>query len=404
MTSPDRQPTARRKQSSLGRTQSGLGLGRILGVPVEISWFTLLILGMIAMNAYSASVRSQRSASVSLVIALAFVVGYAVSILIHELGHTIAAHRFKIGVIRIRLVAWGGLAELKQSPKTPMSAFVVAFAGPAGSALCAVSFWGLAGVLEVHNPDLAQPMTFLAVANLAMTVLNLLPGNPLDGGRVVAAVVWGATGRRSFGEQAVQVTGILAAGVMLVGGIAGMRGLIELPVEPLWGIYIAALLYMGSRSTGGDDDDKNAQPMALLASQRLSFSEPLVGRGAVAANVAQPFVALVPPAAEAGEVVAAFPGYGSVCIIDERSHPIGVADLGVVAHFLAEGALERSAEIGSVAAPVSLFGIATPSESAIDVELRRQSTPSGRCIVMQGGRPVALISESSIQAALGRIG
>lgn len=78
------------KQSSLGRTQSGLGLGRILGVPVEISWFTLLILGMIAMNVYSASVRSQRSASLSLVIVLAFVVGYAVSILIHELGHTIS--------------------------------------------------------------------------------------------------------------------------------------------------------------------------------------------------------------------------------------------------------------------------------------------------------------------------
>jgi Zn-dependent protease len=247
---------ATRPSESAADGRSGIPLGRVVGVPVEMSWVTLLVIAFVGLNAYFAGQTGLRhDVAAGIASAVVFILGYIASILVHELGHTIAAHRFGIGVRRIRLVAWGGLAELDSVPSKPTAALVVAGAGPAGSALCAGVFATLAAVVPYGSP-LDIPFQFLAYANAAMTVLNLVPGNPLDGGRVVAALVWGITGSRRDGEAAARAIGAASAVILLVLGWAAYSGRIDLPISPIWLVYLGAILFHVRRNAVRVDADR----------------------------------------------------------------------------------------------------------------------------------------------------
>ena len=126
--------------------------------------------------------------------------------LAHELGHCLVAMKLNIPVRRLRLFLLGGLSEVGRTPRQPSQEGWVAAAGPAVSLLLAVVFG--AGILLVPG---AGPVRLLviecAVANAAVAVFNLLPGLPLDGGRMLRAGVWAVTGKRRFGTRAAVVGG-----------------------------------------------------------------------------------------------------------------------------------------------------------------------------------------------------
>ena len=114
------------------------------------------------------------------------------SVLLHELGHSVVALRYKIPVRRITLFIFGGVAQIATEPPSPTAEFWIAVAGPVVSAGLAVAFYGVEPVAPPASAPLALAK-YLAYINGALVLFNLIPGFPLDGGRIFRAIVWGVT-------------------------------------------------------------------------------------------------------------------------------------------------------------------------------------------------------------------
>lgn len=175
--------------------RQGISLGCILGIPigVDYSWFLafVLITWMLAVNYYPAEFNNWSAAEYWLVAAVTAIMLF-VSVLLHELGHAVIAMRYKIPVRRITLFIFGGVAQIGVEPPSASAEFWIALAGPAVSLALAVIFGLLQLVLTGITPLLALAK-YLAYINGMLVLFNLIPGFPLDGGRVLRAIVWGIT-------------------------------------------------------------------------------------------------------------------------------------------------------------------------------------------------------------------
>jgi Zn-dependent protease len=170
-------------------------LGRILGIPIglDFSWFLIfaLLTWTLAASYYPAQFQSWPAAQYWIVGALTAVLMFA-SVLLHELGHSVVAMRYKIPVRSITLFIFGGVAQIGAEPPSARAEFWIALAGPAVSFGLAVFFTLLQAVSGIFSPLLAL-VTYLAYINGMLALFNLIPGFPLDGGRIFRAIVWGVT-------------------------------------------------------------------------------------------------------------------------------------------------------------------------------------------------------------------
>jgi Zn-dependent protease len=174
----------------------GIPLGKILNIPVNVdySWFLIFILltWSLAISYYPSEFRNWPSAWYWILGAITTVMLF-VSVLLHELGHSIVALQYKIPVRNITLFIFGGVAQITSEPPTAMSEFWIAIAGPAVSFLLAGIFSLLEWAVSSLTPLFAL-MKYLAYINGTLGLFNLIPGFPLDGGRVFRAIVWGTSG------------------------------------------------------------------------------------------------------------------------------------------------------------------------------------------------------------------
>ncbi|MGW5257284.1 site-2 protease family protein [Streptomyces sp. NPDC004012] len=195
----------------------GILMGRPFGVPVYVapSWFLVAALITWVFGGQLDRVLPQLGATRYLV-SLFFAVAFYASVLVHELAHTVAALRFKLPVRRIQLQFFGGVSEIQKEAETPGREFVLAFVGPLLSLV-------LAGIFYLAMKPV-QPGTVpgvllagLMISNLIVAAFNLLPGLPLDGGRMLRAVVWKITGRPMSGTVAAAWVGRALAIAVLIG-------------------------------------------------------------------------------------------------------------------------------------------------------------------------------------------
>ncbi|QER86112.1 site-2 protease family protein [Streptomyces tendae] len=199
------------------RRRGGLLMGRPFGVPVYVapSWFLVAILITWVFGGQIDRVLPELGAA-SYLVSLFFAVAFYASVLVHELAHTVAALRFKLPVRRIQLQFFGGVSEIEKEAETPGREFVLAFVGPLLSLVLSGLFY-LA--LQAVDPS-SVPGVLLAglmVSNLIVAVFNLLPGLPLDGGRMLRAVVWAITGKPMTGTVAAAWVGRALAVSVLIG-------------------------------------------------------------------------------------------------------------------------------------------------------------------------------------------
>ncbi|MFI1538077.1 site-2 protease family protein [Streptomyces anandii] len=195
----------------------GLLMGRPFGVPVYVapSWFLVAALITWVFGGQLDRVLPELGAARYLV-ALFFAVAFYGSVLVHELAHTIAAIRFKLPVRRIQLQFFGGVSEIEKEAETPGREFVLAFVGPLLSlALAGVFYLALLPVQRGTVPGVL--LAGLMISNLIVAVFNLLPGLPLDGGRMLRAVVWKITGKPMSGTVAAAWVGRALAVSVLIG-------------------------------------------------------------------------------------------------------------------------------------------------------------------------------------------
>jgi Zn-dependent protease len=177
-------------------TRHNIPLGRILGIPIglDYSWFVIfaLITWMLAGSYYPAEFKDWPAQLYWLMGAVTALMLFA-SVLLHELGHSVVALRYSIPVRSITLFLFGGVAQIGAEPPTAIAELLIAIAGPLVSLALAALFFVVQPLVAGIEPLLGLAK-YLAYINLALVLFNLIPGYPLDGGRVFRAIVWSITG------------------------------------------------------------------------------------------------------------------------------------------------------------------------------------------------------------------
>jgi Zn-dependent protease len=211
-------------------------LGKILNIPIglDYSWFLIfaLITWTLATSYFPAEFKNWPLMEYWLVGGITAIMLF-VSVLLHELGHSVIALHYKISVERITLFIFGGIAQIGSEPPNAASEFWIAIAGPIVSFLLAGLFFGLELVIKSIAPVFALAK-YLAYINGTLALFNLIPGFPLDGGRIFRALVWGIS--RSYHRATAIAAGlgqVIAFLFILVGVWMLFSG------NPIGGIWIA---------------------------------------------------------------------------------------------------------------------------------------------------------------------
>ncbi len=218
--------------------RASLRLGRVLGIPVEInaSWLAAFFLLTIVLARQFGESNLGWPVAQSWLLAMLMVVLFFMSVLAHELSHSVLAQWRGIPVLGITLFIFGGVSRLAREPDRPLLEFGVAVVGPLTSMVLAAIFGGLWYLLGTGDSALEVVLFLLAWSNLSLGVFNILPGYPLDGGRVLRALVWAITGSYRKGTR------VAARSGQAIGGLAMSVGLaLGIFVNPLDGVWIAVI-------------------------------------------------------------------------------------------------------------------------------------------------------------------
>jgi Zn-dependent protease len=161
-------------------------IGTVAGIPlrIHVSWVVVLFLVASSLSLSLAPTAGTFAPVVGLLTATAFFS----ALVAHELGHALVARRAGVGVSSITLFVFGGVASLDSEPQRPRDELAIAIAGPLVSVFIAVVAFALS--LLALPPIVAEPLRWLARVNAGVAVFNLLPGFPLDGGRVLRGILW----------------------------------------------------------------------------------------------------------------------------------------------------------------------------------------------------------------------
>jgi Zn-dependent protease/CBS domain-containing protein len=229
---------------------ASLRLGRIAGIPIGASWSVLLIALLIAWPLAGTLLPDQAPGLAAATYWLAGAVGaglFLASLLAHELGHAVVARRAGLRVRGITLWLLGGVAQLEDEPASPRDELRVAIVGPAVSLALAVGF-GLAAVALgiIGSSTVAVVVAgWLAVANAALALFNLLPAAPLDGGRVLRGLLWRRHGDRARASLTATRAGQLVGGALIVYGLLGT--LTGWGIGTLWTVLVGWFLTTAAR-------------------------------------------------------------------------------------------------------------------------------------------------------------
>jgi Zn-dependent protease/predicted transcriptional regulator len=211
------------------------GLGRIRGVEIRLHAVCVLLLAWFAIHSFATG---GFGGKVEAIIFGVLVLG---CVLLHELGHVIAARLCGVGAKGVTIFPFGGVTQLSRVPNRPAKEIMIALAGPAVSALLAIVFGAWAALTAapsvftlLHTPG-GEMAGALASVNAALCLLNLLPAYPMDGGRIARYVL----GKRMDDARAIRVTAFAGQSLAVVIGFAGLFG------QPLL-VVVAVILFTGA--------------------------------------------------------------------------------------------------------------------------------------------------------------
>jgi len=348
---------------------------------VYISPYWFLIAGLFVI-VYARGLTQSVPGSLRYVVAAAFVVLLYASVLVHELSHSVVARAFGLPVRRILLYPLGGFSEIEREPPTPGREFLVSAAGPGISLALA----GAGYVVEaVANPGGVPGVLLgqLVAANLLVGIFNMLPGLPLDGGRLLRAVIWKVTGRPGPATVAAAWAGRGLAVALLVipVGILLATGNQDRVFDAIWLAMIAAFMWTGA-----------GQAMrATKVRERLpGLQAKLLARRAIAIPASLPLAEAIRRADEAQA--------RALVVVDHEDRPIAIVNEAAVMATPAQrrpwieaGSLARTLDPGLVL-PVDLSGMAL-------IEAVRRSPASEYLVVDSSGQVFGVLAASDLDHA-----
>jgi Zn-dependent protease len=298
----------RREQSNRG--QHGIIVARPFGIPVYISPYWFIIAGVFSII-YANDLSSTISGNTRYIVAAAFVVLLYASVLVHELSHSVVARAYGLPVRRIVLNPLGGVSEIEREAPTPGREFAVAGAGPALSLVLAAIGWGLVQVAPygVTGALIRQ----LMVANIIVGIFNLLPGLPLDGGRMLRAVIWKITKKPTTATIAAAWVGRgLALALLAIPFFSGRLAGGDI-VSMIWVVVIAAFMWTGA--TQSIKATRFRERLPALQARRLA-------RKAISVSASTPLAEAIRQADEAGA--------RAIVVVDHDSKPIAIVNEAAV--------------------------------------------------------------------------
>jgi Zn-dependent protease/CBS domain-containing protein len=361
-------------------------IGRLFGIDIELdyTWFVvfLIVAGLLATGWFSKHL-PQVSVGLRWLIGFATAVLFFVSVLLHELSHSLVAIRSGLKISGITLFLFGGVSKMTDEPRSAGVEFRMAIAGPAMSMLLAVVFLGLARLVRggPGGEVLATVLVWLGWMNGMLGVFNLLPGFPLDGGRVLRAGVWGATHDLTGSTRVASAFGQGLGFLMIVAGILLFIGR---DIGGLWLAFIGWFLVQAAQQSY----------------QQLLLRQALLGVPVSAVMTAQ--VEWVPAEATLEQVVhdhvmlhnrPAFP-------VLESNRLLGMLALSDIRHVPRERWPYVTA--GEAVPPLSELQTISPSADAWDALLKMTSGHSGRLLVTDGGLLRGIISRTDVMHLIRR--
>jgi Zn-dependent protease/CBS domain-containing protein len=294
-----------------GQRQGGFVVARPFGIPVQVSPYWFIIAGVFIVIYANDLSNSLRGTTTRYLVAAAFVVLLYLSVLVHELSHSVVARGYGLPVRRILLYPLGGISEIDREAPTPGREFAIAAAGPALSLVLGGIGWGLS---QVANAGVTGALIRqLMFANIIVGLFNLLPGLPLDGGRMLRAVLWGVTKKPYFATIAAAWIGrILALALLAIpffsGGLAGGD-----MVSTIWVIVIAGFMWTGA--TQSIKATRFRERLPALQARRLA-------RRAISVPASTPLAEAIRRADEAGA--------RAIVVTDHDNKPIAIVNESAV--------------------------------------------------------------------------
>ena len=364
----------------------GIPLGRIAGIRVAANWTLLIVVGLLVLGLAGGVFPREYPGLMPAWYLVGAAVGallFLVSLLAHELAHALVARRNGVAVESITFWLFGGVARLAGDAASPLAALWIALVGPLTSlalaGICAVIATALRGTDA--PPFVAGVPGWLAWTNLGLGLFNLLPGAPLDGGRVLRAVLWIRSGDRDRSAQtaarAGRVLGIVLVGLGLFQILSGQGA------GGLWIAFIGWFLGGAARA-----EEQYATARGALAGVRVR-------------DAMTPSPVTAPASATVADLLGDITSrlrFTSLPVLDDRGAVVGLVTL----RRLREVPPGRRAitTLAEVASPRRDLVIVNPDEPLGELLGRVSDGGDGRALVLDGDRLVGIVSPTDIMRAI----
>lgn len=380
--------------------RSGLGLGKIFGIKIYVDWswifIFLLVTTELGLDVFP-SVHPDWGTALTWGTALVAAFLFFLSVLAHELAHSIVARANGIPVSNITLFLFGGVSNIQREPPSPRIEFVMAIVGPLTSIVLGAIFLFLSGAIAVSADlflgnlpralaaldPLSTLLLWLGPINIVLGVFNLVPGFPLDGGRVLRSILWAITHNLRRATQWASWVGQAIAWLFIAGGISMVFG-ISLPyfgtglVGGLWLAFIGWFLNN-----------------AAVQSYRQVVVEDLLG-GVPVSQLMRQNAPAVPPSLPVSSLV-----HDHIMGTDDRAFPVIDNDrlLGLVCiEDVRKAPKERwdSTPVSQIMTPANELAVATPREDAAEALGELATRDVNQLPVVDNGRLVGMLRRRDI--------
>jgi Zn-dependent protease len=350
-------------------------LFRIEGIPVRLDRSWILIAAAVSYLFFGRLqvTLGDTPASVVLPLAVLGALGFFASILAHEMGHALTSLDRDVPVVSITLFALGGVTESTREARRARDEFVIVGIGPFISLVLAGAF-GLLYTLVADIPTAAALAGYLAWANLALAIFNIVPGYPLDGGRLLRSILWGVTGRPHQATRWAARVGQVFASLLIALGLLAFATQGGGGLDGLWEVLIGIFLFRG----------------AAASHKRARMRERLEGRGVV------DVMGSVPPALQAQWTLT-----DALHQVQQRPSLLWPVDDPVSGGLL----LEQIDAVPSERWPTTLVrdvalaaeAITVSATASLDEALAKMAAaPHNMVIVVDNGRAVGLLTPSLV--------
>lgn len=361
-------------------------LGRLLGVPIGLNWGVLIVCVLLAFSLATISLpvaAPNHPASAYWFAGVIGVIGFLVSLVGHELGHSYIADRNDVKVVEITLWLFGGVAKLEGDADNPGAEFRIAVAGPAMSFVMAAIFAGVFWLVNLLNGSgvLLSLLVWLSAINVVLAVSNLLPAFPLDGGRMLRAALWRRAGRKIPATRTAALIGQILAAALVVFSLACI---VWWSVwSGVWILVLALFLLLAARS---EWKASAAQPELLDRAV-----------GALGRKLPNP-LACTATISDLERTLQTHPGTPLVPVVDSFGHVASLVMPDVV--FRVPPAQRSVVPIESFVEPMWSLPRVHPAESVSEVMGRLGSGQSWRAVVTDGTTVLGVLCSEDMDQVL----